>query len=319
MRKIILALVILICFVANLAAQGGVFVILDTNTSRGITFSQEGGNEQTVFGGMAIKSPGRLRLLKGVKASVVFEDVRIELEGPAMHDLEQLGTEIRNRHSSTFMSRFWSFISNAIKDTDTPETIEQSHRRYLSNAKAGISGFGDRVYPIEAPKFLSGPFSASKVNFRWHAVAHPNGYRFVIWQGEPTQPVLAASVMEEALTIDLRQILLEQDVPAFWQVRALQADSTWLESRPIPFSLSTDILETFTTQLESDEDYQSLSPSEKEIFRLYQLEEQELYLSAYLAYREKMDNAAEIPIFRHLFTSFLLRMNALQEAQNLME
>jgi hypothetical protein len=319
MRNKWLFLTFLICTVAGLSAQNDLFIVLDVNSSNGLTYSQEGGNERRVFAGTTVKAPGRLRLLQGVSAVIVFEDTRTTLKGPAMYDLEQLGADIRSQHSSTFLGRFWSFISNAIKDTDTPQQVEQSHRRYLTNARAGISGFGSSSYGIEAPRYLTGLLTHPEVTFRWDSVAHPNGYRFELRQEGAPEPMLAATLSDEQFTTDLRQLRFEGSAPAYWQVHALQADSSWLQSAPFPMLYDEAALQSFDAQLEADGDFQSLSETIQPIYRLYELEEAGLFQAAYHTYVAQLQSDTPSAVDRQLFISFLLRMNALEEAQTLIK
>jgi hypothetical protein len=292
---------------------------LDVSSSNGLTYSQEGGNERRVFAGTTVKAPGRLRLLQGVSAVIVFEDTRTTLKGPAMYDLEQLGADIRSQNSSTFLSRFWSFISNAIKDTDTPQQVEQSHRRYLTNARAGVSGFGSPSYSIEAPLYLTGLLTHPEVTFRWDSVAHPSGYRFELRKEGAAEPILAATLSDEQFTTDLRQLRFEGNAPAYWQVSALQTDSSWLQSAPFPILYDEAALQNFDTQLEADGDFQSLSELVQPIYRLYELEEAGLLQAAYCTYATQLQSDAPSAVDRQLFISFLLRMNALEEAHTLMK
>lgn len=319
MRNKWLFLILLTCFASVLSAQRDLFVILDVNSSNGLTYSQEGGNERRVFAGTTVKAPGRLRLLQDVSATIVFEDIRTTLKGPALYDLEQLGTDIRNQNSSTFLSRFWSFISNAIKDTDTPQQVEKSHRRYLTNARAGVSGFGSQAYGIEAPRYLTGLLTHPEVTFRWDSVAHPNGYRFELWQEGAAEPVLAATLSGEQLTTDLRELRFEGNAPAYWQVSALQADSSWLQSARLPVRYDQETLQAFNDQLEADGDFQSLSEAVQPIYRLYELEEAGLFQAAYHTYATQLQSDSSSTVSRQLFISFLLRMNALEEAQTLIK
>ncbi|MCI4649612.1 hypothetical protein [Phaeodactylibacter sp.] len=319
MRNKWLFLILLTCCMTRLTAQQDLFVVLDVSSSNGLTYSQEGGNERRVFAGTTVKAPGRLRLLQGVSAVIVFEDTRTTLKGPAMYDLEQLGADIRSQNSSTFLSRFWSFISNAIKDTDTPQQVEQSHRRYLTNARAGVSGFGSPSYSIEAPLYLTGLLTHPEVTFRWDSVAHPSGYRFELRKEGAAEPILAATLSDEQFTTDLRQLRFEGNAPAYWQVSALQTDSSWLQSAPFPILYDEAALQNFDTQLEADGDFQSLSEPVQPIYRLYELEEAGLFQAAYCTYAAQLQSDAPSAVDRQLFISFLLRMNALEEAQTLMK
>jgi hypothetical protein len=319
MRNKWLFLVLLTCCMTRLTAQQDLFVVLDVSSSNGLTYSQEGGNERRVFAGTTVKAPGRLRLLQGVSAVIVFEDTRTTLKGPAMYDLEQLGADIRSQNSSTFLSRFWSFISNAIKDTDTPQQVEQSHRRYLTNARAGVSGFGSPSYSIEAPLYLTGLLTHPEVTFRWDSVAHPSGYRFELRKEGAAEPILAATLSDEQFTTDLRQLRFEGNAPAYWQVSALQTDSSWLQSAPFPILYDEAALQNFNAQLEADGDFQSLSEPVQPVYRLYELEEAGLFQAAYCTYAAQLQSDAPSAVDRQLFISFLLRMNALEEAQTLMK
>lgn len=318
MRNLLLLLFFSWCCASALPAQMPAFVILDTNTSDGATYSQEGGNERRVFGGMALKAPGRLRLMAGARATVVFEARRIELEGPAMYDLERLAEEIRNQNSATFLDRFWAFISNAIKDTETPDKVERYHRRYLSNARAGVSGFGSQSYAIKSPLYLSGRLTAPGVRFHWDSVAGATGYVFELWEMGAGQPILSACTRNEQLTLSLEELNLPTSQLAFWKVRTIGADSTAQHSRQHRFRYAPAALEAFEAELEADGDYQSMTEAERVLYRLYELEEEGFFQAARQAYAQLVQQHPRSELYTHLYTGFLVRMNALEEAKNQM-
>ncbi len=318
MRNILLLLFFSICGAYALPAQLPAFVILDTNTSDGITYSQEGGNERRVFGGLALKAPGRLRFLAGARATVVFEGRRVELDGPALYDLERLAEDVRNQSSATFLDRFWAFISNAIEDTETTEKVERYHRRYLSNARAGVSGFGSRSHTIGSPVYLSGLITAPKVGFHWDSVGDTVSYVFELWEVGAGHPLIRALTRDEQLTLSLEELALPVAQPVFWQVRTVGPDSTAQSSGQHHFRYNPAALEAFEAELEADVDYQSMAAAEQVLYRLYHLEKEGLFQAARQAYAELVQQVPQSALYAHLYTSFLVRMNALEEAKTQM-
>lgn len=306
----------MLCSVSILA-QPAAFTVLYTNSLQGITYSEEGGNERRVFAGLKLPVDGRLRLTSGTEARLLYKNKKIALEGPGLFSMEALKADAEQDVAEGFLTRFWSFISNSIKDTDNAEQVERYHRRYLTNARAGISGFAQREYPITAPMYLTQTLDDPGITFRWDSVAHPNGYQFMIIKEMADEPVLTAAADSEQLSVKLNELVLQPSSVYIWKVSAMQADSTWLESPAYYFNYQPE-LSGYMTELKEDGDYLKFTPEEQELYLLYRLEEDGLLHQAYRRYQHLSSApSTAAPLYRKMFISFLARMDALEEAKSL--
>lgn len=304
---------------SSLLAQSSALTVLYTNSVRGITYSEEGGNDRRVFAGLKLPLEGQLRLTRGTEVRLLYQNKTLTLEGPGLHTMAQLRAHAQTEPSTGFLTRFWSFVSNSIKDTESAEQVEKYHRRYLTNARAGVSGFTARSHAISAPLYLTQALDHAQLAFKWDSVAHPNGYHFTITKETATVPVFSATTSEAQLSVDLSELLLQPSAIYIWQVSALQADSTRLESPMLYFSYEPDAGE-HVAELMEDEDYQRLTSQEQQLYLLYRLEEDGLRHRAYRRYQQlsKADNP-NVALYQKLFASFLARMDALEEAKSLIE
>ncbi|NBC08826.1 MAG: hypothetical protein GVY26_16670 [Bacteroidetes bacterium] len=321
MKKLII-LAFAFCLVGSyhrLSAQEATVTVLYTSSVRGVTFSEEGGNEKRVFAGLTLPQEGQLRLTRGNTARLLYRNQTITLEGPALYTMTELRQRTKEATSEGFLSRFWSFVSNSIKDTDNAEQVERYHRRYLTNARAGISGFVGRESAISAPRYLTQAMDSPHLTFKWDSVAHPHGYHFTITKETAAEPVFSAVTKASELSLDLSELLLEPSAIYVWKVSARQADRSALESSMYYFSYEPDA-EEYVAEIKEDDDFKQLSSQERQLYLLYRLEEGGLLHRAYRQYQElSADSSREAYLYRKLFVSFLARMDALEEAKSLVQ
>lgn len=318
MRKQINLIAVLgfILSVSNIVAQPTGFTVLYTNALEGVTYSEEGGNERRVFAGIQLPVDGRLRLVNGAEARLLYRNKKIDLKGPGLFVMATLKSEAEQSVSEGFLTRFWSFISNSIKDTENSEQVERYHRRYLTNARAGISGFAQLDYAITAPQYITGALDEPMITFRWDSVASPHGYTFEILKETAEAPVLTAIVKANRVSVDLSELVLQPSAAYIWKVSARQADRTLLESPSYYFSYQPDQARFFA-ELKEDADYLSFTPEEQELYLLYRLEEEGWFHQAYRRYQELSgEDSPSAPLYRKMFVSFLARMDALEEAKS---
>jgi hypothetical protein len=317
MRKTIgLLLLVWLLDISAVWAQSASFTVLYTNSVDGITVSREGGNEQRVFAGMKLPADGRLRLQRSKKANLLYDGQKVGLEGPSLYELDQLAQELEAQSPKGFFHRFWSFVGNAIRDTDDAEQVEQYHRRYLTNVRAGIDGFASRRFSISAPQYLSQRIDAPQLTFRWDSVAAPNGYNFTIRKEISGEPVFTALAKDAQVSVALRELRLQPEAVYVWSVSALQPDSSRLESPEYYFSYEPQAYQHLLEELSDDESYRQLSPTEQELYLLYQLEQDGLYNTAYAKYQQLSgEGSLASTLYQKLWISFLARMDALPEAQ----
>jgi hypothetical protein len=319
MKKLIYSIFVLwLTGSGGLLAQNADLTVLYTSSVRGVTFSEEGGNEKRVFAGLKLPEEGQLRLKRGTQARLLYRNRTLDLEGPGRHTMTELRQSMQKTSSDGFLSRFWSFVSNSIKDTDNAKQVERYHRRYLTNARAGISGFVGRESAINAPLYLTQAMDNPRLTFKWDSVAHPYGYHFTITKETATEPVFAAVTRTERFTVNLSELMLQPSAIYVWKVSALQTDSSALNSGSMYFSYEPEA-EDYVNEIKEDNDYRQLSPQEQELYMLYRLEEGGLLHRAYQQYQQlSADDSQEAYLYRKLFVSFLARMDALEEAKSLM-
>jgi len=318
MKKLIYSTFVLWLIASGgLLAQNADLTVLYTNSVRGVTFSEEGGNEKRVFAGLQLPKEGQLRLKRGTQARLLYHNQTLDLEGPGRYTMTELRQSMQKTPSEGFLSRFWSFVSNSIKETDDAEQVERYHRRYLTNARAGISGFVGQESAINAPRYLTQAMDVPHLAFKWDSVAHPHGYHFSITKETATEPVFSAVTRTEGLTVNLSELMLQPSAIYVWKVNALQADSSELKSGSMYFSYEPEA-EDYVNEIKEDNDFRQLSPQEQELYMLYRLEEGGLLHRAYRQYQQlSADDSRAAYLYRKLFVSFLARMDALEEAKAL--
>lgn len=292
------------------------FTVLYTNSSSGITYTGQGKTNQRVFSGINLPAEGKLFMKSGSWANFLYQEQKKRLEGPATIDLEELAQAIESEEKSTFMGRFWNFLSNSVNQTNDTPKLEKYHKEYLTNARGGISGYVSKKLAIQAPIYFSEIIGESFVQFQWDSISVQEGYTFMIESEENGQVIFKANTRNHHLSINLDELLIDETGVYSWKVAATLTDGKQVSSPTFLFSYAPQEVSSYMLDLQADDDYRDLEPFEQQLFLLQQLEEEGFYHSAYTQYRGLLEEEPENLLYKRLFAAFLARMNALDQAKS---
>ncbi len=295
-------------------AQSPQFKVLYTNSSSGIVFEQQGQSQKRVFPGLTLPSTGSMVFEAGKWADLMYNGKKKRLQGPASYDMAQLANSMKSEKKSTFLSRFWKFVNNSVSPSDNTSQLEKYHKEYLTNARAGISGFGDAKYAIKIPLYFSELIADAHLKFYWDSIPVRNGYIFEITSRETEQVIFKAITKSNTLSLNLDELNLDPSEVYEWMVKAVKPAGELAVSPISYFSFVPNEVADLIQEIKTDDDYQDLEDYEKDMFLLYNLEEEGAYHTAYLTYQKLINENPDNKLNQQLFASFLARMNALDEA-----
>lgn len=298
--------------------QAESFTVTYTNASSGIEYQgAQGSAKNRVFPGKELPPSGRLFIKRGKWLNLIYNGQKRKLEGPLKIDLSQLAQEMQVEKKSTFLGRFWNFLGNAVSQTNSADDIEKYHRRYLTNARAGISGFGDKSYPIQVPIYLTETLGSSKFDLHWTALAGVEGYSVTIQDRDQENLILKAYTKSSQLSLQLEELNLSTDAVYQIQINAKSSDSI-LSSDYILFSYEPAIVQEFIQELQQEREWTTLHGMEKDLYVAKKLEEEGFFQSANHYYQKLISQQPNLTFFKKLYAAFLVRMNAPKEAKQIL-
>ncbi|MEM6378130.1 MAG: hypothetical protein AAF705_07950 [Bacteroidota bacterium] len=316
MRKPIGLLLCLLVFqTMALFGQAEQFTVTYTNASSGIVYQADKGSDAVrVFPGKELPDYGRVTIKRGKWLNLIYNGQKRKLEGPLKVDLAQLATEMKVEKKSTFLGRFWNFLGNSVSQTNSANDIEKYHRRYLTNARAGISGFGDKSYPIQVPVYLTETLGASSFDLQWTALSGASGYGVTIRERDAEEIILKAYTKGNQLTIQLEELNLSSDAVYQMQITAQGLDSNQTSDN-IFFSYEPAVVQEFIEDLKKDREWTTLHGVEQDLYLAQQLEEEGFFQNAHHYYQSMMKAHPQSPFFKKLYAAFLVRMDAPERAK----
>ncbi|GAB5553614.1 MAG: hypothetical protein Sapg2KO_32050 [Saprospiraceae bacterium] len=304
--------------VALLLGQTERFTVTYTNASSGIDYqSTKGEASIRVFPGKELPDYGRLSIKRGKWLNIIFNGQKRKLEGPLKVDLAELAQEMQVEKKSTFLGRFWNFLGNSVSQTNTASDIEKYHRRYLTNARAGISGFGDKTYPIQLPIYLTETLGNPTFDLSWTTINGVDGYWVTIHDRDDEDLILKAYTKMNQLTLHLDELNIIEGKVYEIQINGQVGESSFSSDR-IFISYEPKVVEEFITELKQEREWTTLHGMEKDLYLAKQLEEEGFYQSAHHYYQSMINQQPNLTFFKQLYAAFLVRMNAPAEAKALL-
>jgi hypothetical protein len=290
------------------------FTVTYTNSSSGIDYKKSNESPVRVFPGKDLPNYGQLSLKRGKWANLIFNGQKRKLEGPLRVDLAQLAKEMKVEKQSTFLGRFWNFLSNSVSQTNTASDIEKYHRRYLTNARAGISGFGDKTFAIQLPIYFTETLGEDQYDLHWDSLEQVSAYWVTIEARTNQSPILKAYTKDNQLTLHLNELKLSPNEVYKIQISA-QQDSTMKYSDNIYFSFEPALIQDFIEDLKQEPEWKDLDQVEQGLYLVHQLEEEGFFQSARKHYQELIQQVPGNELYKKLFAAFLVRMDAPEEAK----
>ncbi len=296
-------------------AQDEWFTVLYTTSDADITYQKKAGEIQRVFAGKDLQPEGLLLIESDAWLNILYNGHKKRLDGPARLDLSDLALQMHEESKSSFLGRFMAFLSNSVRQTKDSRTMEKEHRQYLTNATAAIKGWGKKDFEIQVPFYLSGVFTDSLIRFYWVTDSSNLNYTFLIEDRESDKILFERISKESAVAVDLSKLSLAKQKGYYWSVETIGQSGTMLQSAPVPFLYDPGASNAFLKALREDYEYQKYDHFEAPLFELKSLEDSGFFQSAYNGYETLVREHPEVDLYRHVFAAFLIRMDALGEAQ----
>jgi hypothetical protein len=290
-----------------LTAQQSILVF-STNGSDGIVYQSTENKTQQVFAGYRLAPEGKLIVDVGRTVNLVADGKRITVTGPDEVWLSDIAQRAEKSKNTTFVSRFWNFISSSVINTGSADDVERYHRKYITNSKAGIAGYSDREYPIRLPFYFGGEVGDQDLYLSWTALEGASAYRVTLLKVKEQTAVLAATTRTNHLRISTAELALEPGVGYQLSITANQ-DEEVVSSPSVSLRYSPGGAAEVAAGVREKRAYQLLEPEEQPLYLIQALEEENYRAAANTAYTELLAGDPDNRFYRQLYAAFLARMN----------
>ncbi len=303
-----------LCLGTTLLAQEEPFTVLYINTNQGVNYRLND-KAELLFAGKTLPAYGKLVVNADAYITLIYEGRKTKLEGPKTYDLTDIAHDIKLQPESTFLNRFWNFLSNSVRQSRSKQDLENYYKEVLANTTAGIRGFGDKEYALIAPQYLQGTVAESAMTMTWTPGTAITPYYLRIEKRENQTLVYEKKVWKTYATVNLEALGLEPGAVYKWSVTTQGTDAEQLTTPNYLFRYAPEEVDGFFQSVRESRLYQQLTPEEQPLYLLQRLEEEGFFNPAYTLYLEKIEEAPDHQIYQRLFAAFLVRMNDLEAAK----
>lgn len=301
---------IVIFLLALQLGLSGQDVVIVTRVSGQVQYyAQHGAKPIMVHPGMELSLTGKIRCKGNSSAKLLYKNATLPLAGSRLRDVQEVVKAARPSSQMGFTGRFLNFVTESVKDGETPEKLQKHHRRYMNKASGGIKGFSGKEFQIPAIILTTGKLPAANVIFKWRNTAGEGPYAFQLYAAKGKQ-VAHILVRDTFLTLDLDQLAMDIFAEYEWSVTRGEG----VKSASIPFEICPDKAKEVQGQIAQESDYQSADPIEQQLMLAYGLEEEHCFYSANNTYAHLLAADPDNALLRKMYASFLARMNMLPEA-----
>lgn len=303
-------------FLGLLTAQNDVVVIHSQGQAFYLAPRQH--QEREVYPGMRLDLNGGIRCGEGASVKLLFDGKAFTFHASKSHPLRELAQAAGTGEESGFLSRFWSFMTSDMQQTNDEETLERHHRRYMETVSGGVRGFAQQPYAIRTGRIYGGTLSGPPVTFRWSGTAPQPACRFLLTRQSDERPVVSALVRDSSFSLDLSQLDLEIGVAYCWQLLSLAEGTPALSAKTI-FYYDSYAAEKVLKALLTQHEYHHVTPVEQLLMQAYALEEAGLWYDADEKYATAAATYSNNKLVRDARAAFLSRMDLWAEARNLLK
>ncbi len=307
---------ILICHLIH--AQNEI-TVLHTSGKAQYYPPQQNAAAQSIHPGLRLSPEGKVRLQSGALVKVLFNGVTYTLKDGKIHLLRELGKEARGGAGMGFTGRFWSFLTNSLKQSQNEKVLEENHRRYMESVHAGVSGFAEKKYPIRASLLYSNHLSATAVAFRWSGADKGQKSRFQISRKTDDQVVCTIHIRDSVLRLDLSQLALDAGEEYAWVILPAMEAEDAPRSDEFTFLYHPEGAGKVLADLHRQPDFQKASPLEQRLMEAFSLEEAGFLYDAFEIYASAASTNPGNLLVRDARAAFLARMDMLEEARLLLK
>ena len=145
MKTIFIALCCL-WFQIGLAAQKEVIVL--HISGQVYYYANYGSKPIMLFPGMELDLKGKVRC-KGIgDAKLLYNGHSFLLSGTKTRDVQDVVKATAAASQMSFTGRFFSFLTESVKEGDSNEKLENHHRHYMNKTSGGIKGWATPTYSL---------------------------------------------------------------------------------------------------------------------------------------------------------------------------
>lgn len=260
---------------------------------------------------------GAIHLHAGASAKLQYGENTYDLDEAGAYDLPTLISQQSTSKSLGFASRFWSFVSEGIRNTDDKQKLEKYHRQYLSRVGGGIEGFG-QFESILTNQLAYGRIGDSTLTLIWRSTGIDSTYDFYLLREFDGAAVLALSISDTSLTVPLDSLTVGEYYR--WQIRQEAADpDTLLMTQSFAFSYEPDRQRKSLKELPMVKDYREALPLEQRLMEAQVMEKQNFLYYTERLYQELLNAHPEDEMVQRLFAAFLARKGQVDRAEQILE
>jgi|APTNR8051073442_1049403.scaffolds.fasta_scaffold01072_12 hypothetical protein len=290
-------------------------IVVQSASGKALYYAPQESKAQNVYPGLRMSSSGKVRCQSGATVKLLRNGEIFTLKGSKLYLLSELDQQSKSSNVG-FMGRFSKFLSGSMKETQNEKELEKNHRRYMEKAKAGIGGFSEKTYPIQASLLYQGAFGVSSVTFRWSGAIPGEVCRFQLNRKSDGQVLAMALTLDSVFSLDLSQLALDPGVACEWMI---VDDKTGTEkSAKISIVYDPDAPAKVLADLRNLKDFQNAAPAEQALMEAYSLEEAGLNYDAAMRYAAAAKIDAGNLLVRDTQAAFLSRMGLLEDAKILL-
>ena len=290
--------------------------VLVVRANGGVTYYPAEGNPYTVYSGTYLPISGQIATAAGAGAELVYRERYQRLERAGRVGLRDLFSGEDERPG--FISRFVSFISNSMEESESAESLEKAYERNQGNAQGNTRGMADTG--LDGVRPFGGKLTPGPRRFSWSAYPGAGHYEFSLIDGESGDFIATILTDSARLTLDPADLRLREGTDVIWTARAITSGGTprrgslgtaarapEVELNRITMTyVTTDAL--LTSPLDTT---YALGP----LLRLQDLEAAGFLMDADDLYRDLLRDRPGDPVLRRAYAAFLARWNLRQEAR----
>ncbi len=210
------------------------------------------------------------------------------------------------QQSMSFTGKFWSFIMEGLKNSDSKEDLVSYHKNYMS-VSGGVKGYSNGNDKIRIISPLAGKLSNEGYKVEWSS-NNGNPYTISVEDAKTREEIFQVQTSNSKYSINKGDIDWQEGSSYFLKV----SDSDGNQAE-ISFKFQSIQESKIQAKLESLIDYKDSGDLEKKWMRAVVLEMQDYRHEAELTYQGLLSDFPEDKLVKKMYNSFLARTDQLSK------
>lgn len=181
-----------------------------------VTHKMASSEDRKIVPGASIKPQGSLILGDNSSIKIICSDKPQVLSEAGEYDLSQLYDDGTSK-SMSFTGKFWNFIMDGLKKSDSEDDLLEYHKEYMS-VTGGVKGYSPAESALNFISPLSGNLESSIVELKWNDPKNSGIYNITVRVEEGDKQVLTVNLKRPVYTIDLSKYGVSEGQQVFLSV-----------------------------------------------------------------------------------------------------